>query len=311
MFNKHQILLNEFGEESGGGGGGFSTGIPAGPDPESLDFGSSRSSGEQQEQHYQQSEEHEAGQHEQQQHEGGQQGAQQTQQTQQGIQVDPNMLLQLITQQQGQQQMPTQQQQQMDPEQVDQMLKAVKVKEDLVNTLLDPDADVQDKVAALQNYTDSISIHASTLAGIAARMAADEVHQQYGGLLQHQEEQKMTNFTESVVKQYPGLGPYKGLVGMITKQMKQEGYQTPVGGPQGAQMAAQEIVRRVQIALGTSVPGFDPNRAPQQQQQGQHGQQQQNFGGMNSLSAPGAGGAQSSSSSQGNRNQPAWLGALS
>lgn len=307
--NPRTPLHNEFEDHSGGGGAsGGSSGFPQ-PSPDDIDF-ESRGSGDEQVdygQRYSQPVPEEG--------QGGTPSAAPPAQGQQQAAgaapaVDPNLLMQyLLTQSQQQAQQPAQPAQpQLDPAKVDEMLKAVKLDERFIETLLDPDVEPSKKLAAMQEFADKMSVHSSTLAGLAARMAADEVHKQYGGLLEAQQEQKMDTFATSITQHFPGLSDQKPLVRMVLDQMKRDNFQTPVGGPQGAQLAAAEVARRITQVM----PHLDIYKPAQgaQSQQRQSQQQRQNFGGMPNLSAPGGGGGGRPSSSQG-RTQPNWLGALS
>lgn len=190
-------------------------------------------------------------------------------------------------------QQPVQQQQapQMSEAEARKALKAVEVQREWIAQALESD-DPEVRRSAFQAFADQISEHSRTLAQASARLAQQELLQQFSPLLQAHQSQQMQIVVGKVVASRPGMKPYENLVSMVTQQMKQEGWQSPIGGQQGMELVIGEVERRMRSML----PHVDFSKAPQAAQAQPGGA---DFGGMPSLSGPGGSGGSGQSKKTG------------
>lgn len=224
--------------------------------------------------------------------------SQRQQQAPQQPQVDVNQVLALASQALASRQEPAPRQ--MSKEEIDAQLKVYKLQKDTFAKVFNDELEPEERMAAFQSILDGVSVHASTVAGLAARMVQHQLSQQVAPLQQTYEEQVNTRFVDATSQTFPGLAPYKQVLHQIVNQMKAEGYQTPMNGPAGVQMAMQEVMNRATAFIRSVNPQFDPAKAQAQQTQGS---------GMPAMSGPGAGtGAGGSGSGAGQRQAPkkAW-----
>lgn len=161
-------------------------------------------------------------------------------------------------------------------------LKAVDVQREWIAQALESE-DPEVRRSAFQAFADQISEHSRTLAQASARLAQQELMQQFSPLLQAHQSQQMQTVVGKVVATRPGMKPYENLVSMVTQQMKQEGWQSPIGGQQGMELVVGEVERRMRSML----PHVDFSKAPQAATSQPGGA---DFGGMPSLSGPGGSG---------------------
>lgn len=185
-----------------------------------------------------------------------------------------------------------QQQPQMSPADVRKALKAVEVKREWVAKAMESD-DPEVRMSAFQEFADAISEHAMTLAQASASLVEQRLGAQLSPMVAAQEAQKMQKIQDMVVDAFPGMKPYSNLVGVVANQMKQEGWQSPIGGQQGLELVKGEIHRRMQ----TMLPQVDFMKRPGSAPQGGVGA---DFGGMVSTSAPGGAGGSGPTKMSGN-----------
>jgi hypothetical protein len=169
-------------------------------------------------------------------------------------------------------------------------LKAVDVQREWISQALESD-DPEVRRSAFQAFADQISEHARTLAQASARLAQQDLMQQFSPLLQAHQSQQMQTVVGKVVSSRPGMKPYENLVSMVTQQMRQEGWQSPIGGQQGMELVVGEVERRMRSML----PHVDFSKAPQ----AQVAPGGADFGGMPSLSGPGGSGGSGQSKKTG------------
>lgn len=169
-------------------------------------------------------------------------------------------------------------------------LKAVEVQREWIAQALESE-DPEVRRSAFQAFADQSSEHARTLAQASARLVQQEMMQQFAPLLQAHQSQQMQTVVGKVVATRPGMKPYENLVSMVTQQMKQEGWQSPIGGQQGLELVVGEVERRMRSML----PHVDFSKAPQ----AQPAPGGADFGGMPSLSGPGGSGGSGQSKKAG------------
>lgn len=153
----------------------------------------------------------------------------------------------------------------------------------------------QEHVDVLQEMTNGIVEHLSTVMGYANQSMRQEFTQTYNPALELVREQKRTEFTSQLTSAYPSLRGKEIAVRRVIDDLQARGYK-PTDGNEAARVVAAEV----ESLIRTADPTFSLAQQPAQRQQTVR---------MPSLaSGSGGGGGSTSGSSNGKKPQKSWEG---
>ena len=198
--------------------------------------------------------------------------------------------------QKGLQQSQQPSQPQMTEEEFNKLMKVFNPDAKIASRMLgvDPDDLTEGQVEALQEFTSKIVDYVTTVAGYANQLTRQQLQQEYSPALEMVRRQQRENFSAHIVKQYPALKDYSGVVNNVMDQLASQGYQEP-----DANKAINTVVGQAVATIQAVNPSFSLDSKPQPKPQSQPQS-------MAPLTGGSGGGAGGNANGGGVKKQPDW-----